>query len=150
MWYHSFYSSPSLGYGGIRGEKGHFYWVGQNVCLVFSIKQKTHFSFSPITTDLDSFSMSAISHYLLLVGVEAPGAATHLPMHKTAPQQRIIWPKSQQFQETSQTTFDMLDQSQHLHTLQKSFLHFSSIFTFLEIIKHNMPKMLCIFFHLQY
>ena len=47
--------------------------------------------------------------------------------------------------ETSQTTFDMFDQSQHLlHTLHKSFffLHFSCVFTFLEIIKHNMPKML--------
>ena len=30
------------------------------------------------------------------------------------------------------------------------FLHFSCIFTFLEIIKHNMLKMLHIFFHLQY
>ena len=30
------------------------------------------------------------------------------------------------------------------------FLHFSCVFTFLEIIKHNMPKMLHIFFHLQY
>ena len=54
--------------------------------------------------------------------------------------------------ETSQTTFDTFDQSQHLlHTLYKSFffLHFSCVFTFLEIIKHRMLKM-CIFFHLQY
>ena len=29
-------------------------------------------------------------------------------------------------------------------------LWFSSIFTFLEIIRHNAPKMLCISFHLQY
>ena len=44
---------------------------------------------------------------------------------------------------TSQTTFDTFDQSQHLlHTLHKSFFAFSCIFTFLEIIKRNMPKML--------
>ena len=43
----------------------------------------------------------------------------------------------------SQTTFDMFDQSQHLlHTLHKSFLCFTCVFTFLEIIKHNMLKML--------
>ena len=52
--------------------------------------------------------------------------------------------------ETSQTTFDTFDQSQHLfHILHKS-LCFSCIFTFLEIIKHNMAKMLLFFFHLQY
>ena len=46
---------------------------------------------------------------------------------------------------TSQTTFDIFNQSQHLlHTLHKSFLCvcFSWVFTFLEIIKHNIPKML--------
>ena len=44
---------------------------------------------------------------------------------------------------------DTFDQSQHLlHTLHRSFyfLLFGCIFTFLEIIKHNMPK--CCFFHL--
>ena len=41
------------------------------------------------------------------------------------------------------TTFDTFDQSQHLlHTLHKSFFVFQLHFTFLEIIKHNMPKML--------
>ena len=44
---------------------------------------------------------------------------------------------------TSQTTSDMFSQSQQLrHTLHKSFLHFSCTFTFLEIIKCNMLKML--------
>ena len=56
--------------------------------------------------------------------------------------------------QTSQTTFDTFDRSQHLlHILHKSFFffcHFSCVFTFLEIIKHNMTKMLHIFFHLQY
>ena len=36
--------------------------------------------------------MSAISHYWLLVG-RGRGAAKHLPMYKTDPQQGIIWPK---------------------------------------------------------
>ena len=47
-------------------------------------------------------------------------------------------------QGTSQT-FDMFNQSRHfLHTTHKSFffLHFSCIFTFLEIMKNNMLKML--------
>ena len=55
--------------------------------------------------------------------------------------------------ETSPTTFDTFNQSQHLlHTLHKSFVCvcFSYVFTFLEIIKHNMLKVLCIFFYLQY
>ena len=46
---------------------------------------------------------------------------------------------------TLQISFDMFDQSQNLlHTLHKSFffLLFSCIFTLLEIIKHNTPKML--------
>ena len=50
--------------------------------------------------------------------------------------------------ENLQTTFDMFGQSQQLlQTLYKSFfvfLHFSWVFTFLEIIKHIMPKC-CLF-----
>ena len=54
---------------------------------------------------------------------------------------------------TLETTFDIFSQSQYpLHTLHvfffSFFLHFNCIFTFLEIIKHNMSK-IC-FFHLQY
>ena len=53
--------------------------------------------------------------------------------------------------ETSQSTFDTFNQSQHLlHTLHKSSLAFQLHFTLLEIIKHNMPKMLLFSFHLQY
>ena len=52
---------------------------------------------------------------------------------------------------SSQTTFDKFNQSQHLSThCTNLFVRFSCIFTFLEIIKHNMPKMLLFFFHLQY
>ena len=43
--------------------------------------------------------------------------------------------------ETLQTTFDTFDHSQHLFcTLHNFFLHISCVFTFLEIIKYNMPK----------
>ena len=43
--------------------------------------------------------------------------------------------------ETSKTIFDTFNKSQHLpHTLHESVLHFSCVFTFLEIIKHNMRK----------
>ena len=45
--------------------------------------------------------------------------------------------------ETSQTTFDMFDHSHHLlHILHKSFLCVSAVFFSLEIIKHNMLKIL--------
>ena len=54
--------------------------------------------------------------------------------------------------ETLQTTVDMFCRSQHLlHTLHtSSFWHLSCIFTFLGLIKHNMPEMSLIVFHLQY
>ena len=54
--------------------------------------------------------------------------------------------------ETLQTTFDMFSLSQYLlHILHKSFfVCFSCVFTFLEIIRHNMLKILHIFSHLQY
>ena len=82
------------------------------------------FIFTNNFNDLDVLSMSAISRYRLLVG-RGPGAAEHLPMHETAPQQRIIWPKYQQYQDISQATFGMFDQSQNLlHTLHKSFIFF--------------------------
>ena len=46
-------------------------------------------------------------------------------------------------QEISQIIFNTFDQSLHLrHTLHKFFVHFSCVFTFLEIMKHNMTKML--------
>ena len=52
--------------------------------------------------------------------------------------------------ETLQTTFDTFNQSQHLlHTLPKSFLHFSCLFTFLGVIKHNMPKYCFFIFHMK-
>ena len=46
----------------------------------------------------------------------------------------------------SQTTFDTFHQSQHrLYTLHKSFYAFQLCFYLLEIIEHNMPKMLLFF-----
>ena len=52
------------------------------------------FIFTDNFIDLDILSISAISHYWLLVG-RGPGAAKHLPVHETAPRQRIIWPECQ-------------------------------------------------------
>ena len=51
--------------------------------------------------------------------------------------------------ETSQTAFYAFGQTQRLlGTLHKSlFVCFSCVFTFLEILQHNIPKMLHIFFH---
>ena len=61
----------------------------------FSRKIKdTFFIYTNNFIDLDILSMSVLSCYWLLVGRDQ-GAAKHLPMHKTAPQQRIMWPKCQ-------------------------------------------------------
>ena len=107
------------------------------------------FIFTNNFIDLDILSVLAISHYWLLVGRD-PGSSKHLPMHKTAPQKRIIWPKCQQYQETSQTAFDKFDKSQCLlHTLQQIFFCVSVVFTFVEIIKHNKLKMLYISFNIK-
>ena len=77
--------------------------------------------------DLDISSILAISHYWLFVG-RCPGAAEH-PVHKAAPQQRIIWPTCQQYRETSQTTSDTFSQSQHLlHIRHKSSFAFQLSF----------------------
>ena len=47
---------------------------------------------------------------------------------------------------TLQTAFHTFHQSQHLPThCTHLFLHFSCVFTFLEIIKHMMPRMLLFF-----
>ena len=71
----------------------------------------------------------------------------HQPLHLTT-EYCLVWNLQH---ETSQTTFDMFHQSQHLlHTEDKLFalffLHCNYVLTFLEIMKHNMPK--CCFFSL--
>ena len=57
-------------------------WPKSPLCFFHKIKD-TFFIFSNNFIDLDILSMSAISHYWLLVG-RGQGAAKHLPMHKTA------------------------------------------------------------------
>ena len=49
----------------------------------------TFFTFTNYFTDLDILSLLATPQYWLLV-VVARGAAKHLPMHKSVPQQRIF------------------------------------------------------------
>ena len=75
------------------GPKGSKYWAGQKLRYVFLRKIKdTFFVFTNNFFDLDIWSMSAVSRYWLLVG-RGQGAAKHLPVHETAPQQRSIWPE---------------------------------------------------------
>ena len=50
--------------------------------------------------------MCRLSPAIGFQSVKARGAAKCLPMRRTAPQQRIIWPKGQYYQETLQTSFD--------------------------------------------
>ena len=83
------------------------------------------FKFSPVTFLIQIFWEHWLSAAISFQWVVGRAAAEHLPMHKPASQQRIIWPKCQEDQETSQTTFDMFNQAQYLlHTLHKQFFVF--------------------------
>ena len=95
--------------------------------------------------DLDILSVSATSCYWLLVG-RGRGAAKHLPVHKTAPQQRIIWPNVNSTKKLHKPllTCSISHSAFSIHCTNL-FLYFRCVFTFLEIIKHNTPKC-CIFF----
>ena len=89
--------------------------------------------------------MLAISRYWFL-WAEARDAAKHLPIHNIVSQQRSIWPKCQLYQEMSQSTFEIPSvtvPSAYTTQIFLFFLHFSHIFTFLEVIKHYMLK--CVF-----
>ena len=118
----------------------------------FLYKNKTHFSFSLITLLIWMFWVCRQSSALYNVDF------SQLMSNFDQYQLQLVYltvehrPVRNLRHKTSQTTFDTFDQSQHrLHTLHKSFLVcFSCIFTFLETIKHNMLKVLLIFFHLQY
>ena len=83
--------------------------------------------------------------------VEARDAAKHLPIHRQPHSKELF---SQNVNNTKRICKSLLT-----HSISHSifsihctslFLHFSCIFTCLEIIKHNTLKMLPIFFHLQY
>ena len=104
----------------------HDRWVGLKDWMIFSIKWKTHFSFSPMTLLIWVFWVCRVSPTIGFWWVEARGAAKHVI-------QCIRWPCSKELfgqnvcsaKKTSQTTFDMFDQSQHLlQTLHKSFFAF--------------------------
>ena len=131
-----------------------FFILGWSKCpfWFFCTLRETFFIFTNNFIDLDILSMSAISCYWLLVcrGQGYNQTSSNPKDSSTAKcylaKMSIVW-------ETSQTTFDMFNQSQHLlYTLHKSFivLHFSCVFTFLAIIKQNTPKKLSILFHLWY
>ena len=100
-----------------------------------------HFSFLPITIDLDILSMSAISYmvecwlfsvsvliWLLLMSPGLPHCGA--PSSKKSPAPNF----TNHFSHVQSVT------APSPYTAQIFFLHFSCIFTFLEIIKHNMRK----------
>ena len=112
----------------------------------------TFFIFTNNFIDLDSLRVSAVSCYWLLVG-RGQGAAKLFLMHKTAPRKDLFGQNINSTKKhrkpllTHSITISHRTISTHCTNL---FLHFSCIFTFLEIIKHSLLKMLGIFFHLQY
>ena len=119
-----------------------YYWVDQNIHSIFSVKEKTHFSFSQISLLIWIFWVCWLSHNVDCSQLMSWFHCYQLQLVYLTVEQRSarnLWHK------TSQTTFDMFDQSQHLlYTLQKSFFVFQLCFYFSWVIKCNMPKC-CIF-----
>ena len=120
------------------------YWVSQKVCFIFFHKIKYTLSFSPITLLIWIFWVCRLSP--TWYKVDCSQIMTRFALY----QLQLVYPAMEHCpgrnpqHKTSQTTFDTFDQSQHfLHTLHKS-LCFSCAFTFLEIMKHNIPEC-CIF-----
>ena len=117
----------------------------------FCKNERCIFRFHHNFINLDIWSMSALSHVV-------ERWCSQLMSQFDCYRLRLVYstvehrrPAKNLQHNTWQTTFDTFDQSQHLlHTLHKSFLSLSCIFTFLEIIKYNMLKMLHIFLRLQY
>ena len=121
------------------------YWIGQNVHLVF-LQNKTHFSFSPITLLIWVFWACLLSS--ALYNIDCPQL---MPWFGHCHLNWSTWSWSMVQQKVSSTKLRKplltRDQSQHLlHALHRSVLLSSRIFTFLEIIKHNMLTVLRIFF----
>ena len=153
----------------VRGQEGRAYsplaristcktlgWPKSLFSFFHNVKD-TFFIFTNNFIDLDIRSMLAISR-ITFIGIKWYNIYfSQLMSRFDRYQLQLVYltmehcPARNLQHETLQTTFDMFSQSQHLlHRLHKSFLHFGCVFTFLEIIKHNMPKMLHVFFHLQY
>ena len=147
-WKITFWEMKVFSFNWHAGYKG---TVVQKFRMVFDVKWKTHFSFSPITILIWIFwvcQLSPVWYKVDYTQLMSPFVSYQLQLVYLTMEHR---PLRNLQHETSQTTFDTFDQSQHLlHTLQQSFLHVSCVFTFLEIIKHDILTMLHIFFHLQY
>ena len=123
------------------------YWFGPKVCMVLSIKQKTHFSFSPITSLIWIFRIFGISTMWCNVD------CSQLMSQFDHCQLQLVYPTTEHCPERN------LQDKIHKPLLTRSishstfsihctnlFLHFSCVFTFLEIIK---LEMLPTFFHPQ-
>ena len=127
--------------------------VAKSLFSCFCKIKDTCFSFTTNFIDLDILSVSAHSRYWLPVG-RGQGGCSASSNAWDRPMAKNYLAKMSIVAESSQATFNTFHQSQHfLHTLYKSFFfffHFGCVFTFLEIINHNMPKMLHIFFYLHY
>ena len=106
----------------------------------------TFFIFTNNFIDLGILSMSPVSHYWLLVG-RGQGVAKHLPMPKTAPiaknKMSILLRNFTKHFWDFQSVTTPSPYTEHIF----SFV-FQLHFYLLEIIKHNMLKMLYIFCHL--
>ena len=94
--------------------------TGQTKMSVIFFHKIKHTFFFFITDFID---LHMLYLPLLTSSGQSPGVLINIfQCIRQPPQQRVIWPKCQQYQETLQTSFDT-DQLQHLlHTLHKSFL----------------------------
>ena len=122
------------------------YWVGQKVHLIFSIKD-TFSIFTNNFIDLDILRVSAITCYWLLVG---RGQKVPLNIFQCIRQSHSKELLGQNVNSTKKLHKPLKTRSISHSTFSinctNCFLRFSCVFTFLETIKHSMPKMLHISF----
>ena len=109
------------------------YWVGQKVRMVFSIKYKTDFSFSRITLLIWIFRVCQLSPMWYNIDCSQLMSRFHCYQLQHGPVRNLQQlPKSLLTCLISHSSFSL-----HCTNL---FSHFSCVFTFLEIIKHNILK----------
>ena len=132
----------------------YIHWVGQKLHYCFFRKIKdTFFIFTNNFIDLDILSMSLSSAWCNAYFSQLMSQFDHYQL-------QLVYPTVEQIQREISST--KLLKPLLTHSVSHSpfsilctnlfffFLHFSCIFSFLEIIRHNMLNMLRISFHLQY
>ena len=125
--------------------------VKKSVQFFFCKIKDTFFIFTNHSIDLDILKISALSHYWLLVD-RARGAVKHLPVHQTAHSKELVGHNDNSAKKLCKPllTCSIGHSTFSIHCTNLFLCVFGCVFTFLKITTHNTPKMMLIFFHLQY